>query len=240
MKYISIIALLAFSCASIANNSLPNNRHIAVTGTAQLEAKPDLAVVQFEVQSLKAKSIDAKKDVDNRVNDFLAGLSRFAINEDNVSASSLSTQPVYTYDDNDKQQLEGYSANRRLKVTLGDLTKLNDLMDFALSVRIDEIESVTLKSSDEDAIKDEVNALAVKNAKDKGTSLANAFGAKLGHIYSINSNSNNSYYRYGANSDIERIEVTGSRMKSKEPGRYLQENIVFTSTINVVFDLVLN
>ncbi len=240
MKYIIISALLTFSCLSHANNSLPNNRHIAVTGTAQLQAKPDLALISFEVESTQQQSLAAKKDTDSRVNEFLGGLSRFGINEDNVSASSLSTQPVYDYDDNGKQQLKGYSATRRLKVTLRDLSKLNELMDFALNVHIDEIANIQLKSSDEEAIKDEVNALAVKNAKDKGKSLANAFGAKLGQIYSINSNSNNSYDRYGANSDVERIVVTGSLRKSKEPGRYLQENIVFTSSINVVFDLVVN
>ncbi|WP_462159804.1 SIMPL domain-containing protein [Pseudoalteromonas sp. GB56] len=240
MKYIIISALLTFSCLSQANNSLLNNRHIAVTGTAQLQAKPDLALISFEVESTQQQSLAAKKDTDSRVNEFLGGLSRFGINEYNVSASSLSTQPVYDYDDNGKQQLKGYSATRRLKVTLRDLSKLNELMDFALNVHIDEIANIQLKSSDEEAIKDEVNALAVKNAKDKGKSLAKAFGAKLGQIYSINSNSNNSYDRYGANSDVERIVVTGSLRKSKEPGRYLQENIVFTSSINVVFDLVVN
>jgi uncharacterized protein YggE len=111
-------------------------------------------------------------------------------------------------------------------------------MDFALSVKIDEISNIELKSSKADSLKDEVNALAVKNAKKKGKSLANAFDAKLGKIYSINSTSNQSRYRYGANSDIERIEVTGLRMnKSSRPGKYLQENIVFSASISVVFDL---
>ncbi len=111
-------------------------------------------------------------------------------------------------------------------------------MDFALSVQIDEIRNIELKASQADKLKDEVNALAVKNAKEKGSSLANAFDAKLGKIYSINSTSNNKRNRYGANSDIERIEVTGSRMnKPSSPGRYLQENIVFSASVSVVFDL---
>jgi len=241
MKYLSIFALLAFSSFSYANNSLPNNRHISIVGTAQLKAKPDIAVIKLEVESLKTKSIDAKRDVDDRVNYFLDGLAKFNIDEDNVSASSITTRPIYSYSNNDKQELDGYMAHRNIKVTLNDIKRLNAFMDFALSVKIDEIRSIELKSSKADSLKDEVNAMAVKNAKEKGHSLASAFYAKLGKIYSINSTSNNSRYRYGANNDIERIEVTGSIIsKPSRPGKYLQENIVFSASISVVFDLEVN
>ncbi len=238
MKHLSIITLLAFSSFCYANNSLPNNRHISVVGTAQLKAIPDIAVVHLEVESVKIKSVDAKKDVDIRVNKFLDGLAKFNINEENVSASSITTQPNYSYSHNDKRELDGYTANRNIKVTLNDLNNLNSFMDFALSVQIDAINNIEFKSSKADKLTDEVNALAVKSAIENDNSLANAFNAKLGKIYSINSTSNSSRYRYGANSDIERIEVTGSLINEpSQPGKYLQENIVFSSSISVVFDL---
>jgi hypothetical protein len=238
MKFISVFALMVFSSVSLANNSLPNNRHISVVGTAQLKAKPDIAVIHLEVESIKTKSVDAKKEVDDRVNNLLAGLAKFNIDQENVSASSISTQPNYTYSTNNKRQLNGYTANRNIKVTLNNLKHLNAFMDYALSVKINEIRNIELKSSKADQLKDEVNGLAVNNAKKKGNSLANAFDAKLGKIYSINSTSNNNSYRYGANSDVERIAVTKSMMDSaSKPGKYLQENIVFSASISVVFDL---
>ncbi|MEW6992802.1 SIMPL domain-containing protein [Colwelliaceae bacterium MEBiC 14330] len=238
MKYLNIFALMACSFVALANNSLPNNRHISVVGSAQLKAKPDIAVIYLEVESIQTKSVDAKKDVDDRVNNLLAGLANFNIDQENVSASSISTQPNYTYSANNKRQLNGYTANRNIKVTLNNLKHLNAFMDFALSVKINEIRNIELKSSKAEQLKDEVNALAVKNAKEKGHSLANAFDAKLGKIYSINSTSNSHSYRYGANSDIERIAVSGAMMDSaSKPGKYLQENIVFSASISVVFDL---
>ncbi|MEW6997385.1 SIMPL domain-containing protein [Colwelliaceae bacterium BS250] len=238
MKYLSVFAILALSFFSNANSSVPNNRHISVVGTAQLKAKPDVAVVYLEVKSLQAKSADAKKDVDDRVNNFLDGLTQFNIDEDNVSASSISTVPHYSYSKNNKDEVDGYTAKRNLKVTLNDIKHLNAFMDFALSVKINEIRNIELKSSKADSLKDEVNALAVNNAKQQGNSLANAFDAKLGKIYSINSTSNQSRYRYGANSDVERIEMTASKVSQpSRPGKYLQENIVFSASISVVFDL---
>jgi hypothetical protein len=111
-------------------------------------------------------------------------------------------------------------------------------MDFALSVEINQIRNIELKSSQEDELKAEAIELAVKNAKAKGAALAKSFDAKLGKVYSINATQNNSYYQYGENDAIERIQVTGSRMKRTDTeGQYLQENIIFNASINVVFNL---
>ncbi|MEL4282899.1 MULTISPECIES: SIMPL domain-containing protein [Shewanella] len=238
MKYIFLIVLLFLPTLALSNNSLPNNRHIAVVGTAQITASPDIAVVYLEVESLKATSAEAKNDVDDRVNKFLSGLGKFNVDKKNVSASSISTAPEYSYGDNEKRVLDGYRASRNLKVTLNNLEKLNAFMDFALSVQLDEITRVELKSSKEVELKNEARALAVADAKEKGSLLASAFGAMLGKIYSIGSSTDDSIGRYGANNRIERIEVTGSRLgKPQVTGQYLQENMVFSASISVVFDL---
>ncbi|CAM2890194.1 SIMPL domain-containing protein [Shewanella amazonensis] len=241
MKYFCLLALVAFSALSHANNSLPNNRHIAVVGNAQISATPDIAVIHLEVESLKGSSAEAKTDVDDRVNKLLAGLGKFKVDEKNVSASSIATAPVYSYGDNNKRVLDGYRASRNLTITLNKLDNLNALMDFALSVKIDEIDRVELKSSKEVELKNEASALAVANATEKGRMLASAFGATLGSVYSIGSAEDGSYGRYGANSGIERIEVTGSRLaKPRVTGKYLQENMVFSASVGVVFDLEVN
>lgn len=237
MKFIPLLALILFSASLFASSPLPNNRHISVTGEAQLEAKPDTAVISLEVESAQKESIDAKQEVDRRVNLLLDGLADFGIKEDDVSASRISTQPDYDYQQRERV-LIGYRANRTLKITLNDIEKLNDFLDFALSVKINQIQNIELKSSDEKALKDKVNALAVENAKEKGSSLAQAFDAKLGNIYSINSSSNHKRSRYGANHDVEMVQVTGSR--GNDSGKYLYENIVFKANINVVFDLVID
>lgn len=234
MKAFLLFILLSFSVSILANSPLPNNRHISVSGEAQLEAKPDSAIISLEVESTQKESIDAKKEVDNRINKLLDGLSKFAIKEEDVSASRINTQPDYDYQGRERV-LKGYQANRTVKISLNNIDKLNELLDFALSVQINQIQNIELKSTNEKALQDEVNALAVKNAKQKGSSLAQAFDAKLGKIYSINSASSHMRSRYGANHDVERIQVTGVRLN--KPGKYLYENIVFSANINVVFDL---
>ena len=234
------LSTLSFSTLTLANTSLPNNRHIAVTGKAEMVAMPDIAIVHLKVESTKNTSVDAKKDVDNRVNNLLDGLSKFKIDEANISASNISTEVRKSYSNGNRGKIDGYIARRALKVTLNDLNKLNDFMDFALSVNINAIRNIELKSSKEQELKTEVNALAVRNAKAQGKTLANAFDAKLGRIYSINANTNQNQHRFGANRGVEAYSLSdGMKSKSAKPGRYLQENLVFIASVSVVFDLEL-
>ena len=240
MKLFITIFLLFSPLTTFANSSVPANRHISVQGTAEVLAKPDMAEVSFEVISFKDKSLDAKRDVDDRVNLLLKGLSKYGVKETDVFASSL-----LTHNDDDIFNVEsgtainaGYVATRTLKVTLRDIEKVNDFIDFALSVKINEVTNIELMSSKAAQLEAEATQGAIENAIVKASELAKAFGAELGEIYSINSNSNRSSYGYGADS-FERIVVTGSKV-TRNPfgqGKYLQETITFESSINVVFDL---
>ena len=233
-----VTLLLSFCSFTFANNSLPTHRHISVTGTAELMTMPDIAVLHLNVESEQKTSLEAKKEVDLRVNNLLDGLVDFDINEDNVSASNISTEIRRSYNRGEQDTIEGYIARRTLKVTLNNIDKLNAFMDFVLSVKINAIRNIELKSSNQKQLQQEVNALAVSNAKSKGKSLANAFDAELGAIYSINASSNQSYHRYGANNEGYKMRSSMADSAAK-PGRYLQENIVFSATIDVVFDLEL-
>ena len=233
-----VTLLLGFCSFTFANNSLPTHRHISVTGTAELMTMPDIAVLHLNVESEQKTSLEAKKEVDLRVNNLLDGLVDFDINEDNVSASNISTEIRRSYNRGEQDTIEGYIARRTLKVTLNNIDKLNAFMDFVLSVKINAIRNIELTSSNQKQLQQEVNALAVSNAKSKGKSLANAFDAELGAIYSINASSNQSYHRYGANNEGYKMRSSMADSAAK-PGRYLQENIVFSATIDVVFDLEL-
>lgn len=239
MKALCILPLFLLSLAVSANSSLPPNRHVVVKGEASLVAKPDLAKVSFEVNVIKPQAIDAKKEVDRRVNLLLAGLGRFQIKEDAVSASNLLTEVYATFNNDGSSKEQGFVATRSMTVTLNNLEMLNDFIDFALSVEINEIDDIELMSSEADKLNDRVNQLAVANAKEKGQSLAKAFDARLGKIYSINSTANRSSFGYGSSWGVERITVTGSRIHATDllPGRYLEANIRFSASIDVVFDL---
>jgi uncharacterized protein YggE len=233
MKLLSLVLLISFSFISSANSSLPNNRHIAIEGLAEINAIPDMAVIMFEISKNNQTSLGAKQEIDSIVTNFLGGVAKFGINESDISASGISITQNFTYVENEPKP-DGFIASRNLEVTLKNIKKLSSFVDFALKSEINELRRIELASSKSDILKKKVNELAIENAKDKGESLAKAFGANLGKIYSINALNEDSNYGYGSKGKI--VEHFNMITVNK-PNAYLQENITFSASISVVFDL---
>ena len=235
----SLLLLVLCSSSAMAATSLPDNRHIVVKGEAVVRTAPDSADITLEFEVVKAESVQAKQQVDAQVNELLAGLNKFSVDEKSISAGRIFVEPNMRYDENDNQVKDGFRATRKVKVSLKKLSLLDGFLNFALKVGVNQIEQIQLLSTKASDYEQAALDKAVANAKQQGSSLASAFEAKLGRVYSIQSQEVGSHFGYGSNSNIERIMVTGSRINTVPEGKYLQESITFRASVNVVFDLVL-
>lgn len=248
MKKLLVLFLCTASFIVNANNHLPNHRHIAVTGKSVFTTKPDMAEIKFDVQSIAETSLLAKRSVDQKVNKFIDGLSKFKISPKHLSASSIVTEANAVWDDNDNEIIDGYVASRTLTVTLSDIALLNDFLDFALSVELNTIDDITLKSSKNKELKKQAKQQAIEHAKQRAKDMAEAFNATIGNVYSIDETGYSSgySYRFGgyASGDVERIEVTGSHLSRDQlkltPGKYLEAEITYSESVRIVFDLVID
>ena len=234
----SLLLLVLCSSSAMAATSLPDNRHIVVKGEAVVRTAPDRADITLEFEAVKAESVQAKQQVDAQVNELLAGLNKFSVDEKSISAGRIFVEPNMRYDENDNQVKDGFRATRKVKVSLKKLSLLDGFLNFALKVGVNQIEQIQLLSTKASDYEQAALDKAVANAKQQGSSLASAFEAKLGRVYSIQSQEVGSHFGYGSNSNIERIMVTGSRISTVPEGKYLQESITFRASVNVVFDLV--
>ncbi|WP_054564078.1 SIMPL domain-containing protein [Pseudoalteromonas sp. UCD-33C] len=234
----SLLPLVLCTSSAMAATSLPDNRHIVVKGEAVVRTAPDRADITLEFEAVKSESVQAKQQVDAQVNELLAGLNNFSIDEKSISAGRIFVEPNMRYDENDNHVKDGFRATRKVKVTLKQLSLLDRFLNFALKVGVNQIEHIQLLSTKASDYEQAALDKAVANAKQQGSSLASAFEAKLGRVYSIQSQEVGSHFGYGSNTNIERIMVTGSRINTVPEGKYLQESITFRASVNVVFDLV--
>jgi len=233
-----LLPLVLCSSSAMAASSLPDNHHIVVKGEAVVRTAPDRADITLEFEAVKSESVQAKQQVDAQVNELLAGLNKFSIDEKSISAGRIFVEPNMRYDENDNQVKDGFRATRKVKVSLKKLSLLDGFLNFALKVGVNQIDQIQLLSTKASDYEQAALDKAVANAKQQGSSLANAFEAKLGRVYSIQSQEVGSHFGYGSNTNIERIMVTGSRINTVPEGKYLQESITFRASVNVVFDLV--
>ncbi|MEL7579883.1 SIMPL domain-containing protein [Pseudoalteromonas sp. D15MCD-2] len=236
LKY--LLPLVLCTSSAIAATSLPDNRHIVVKGEAVVRTAPDRADITLEFETVKAESMQAKQQVDAQVNELLAGLNNFSIDEKSISAGRIFVEPNMRYDENDNHVKDGFRATRKVKVSLKQLSLLDRFLNFVLKVGVNQIEQIQLLSTKASDYQQAALDKAVANAKQQGSSLASSFEAKLGRVYSIQSQEVGSHFGYGSNTNIERIMVTGSRINTVPEGKYLQESITFRASVNVVFDLV--
>jgi uncharacterized protein YggE len=235
MRTWTTAALLALApAAGLAGTPLPDAPHVVVHGEGRASAAPDWAIVTMSARHRSADPGEAKRVVDRAVAALLEAAPRFGIDPDDVTASDLALREDVQYDDNDRPLRAEHVASRQVKVRLDDLGRLGAWLDAALAAGFGEVEDVSFRSSDEARLRQQARAHAVAEARDKADGLAQAFGARLGAVYSINSLNSMQADGYGA-ATLDRIQVTGSRIDN---GRYLQPRIDFTERVSAVYEIV--
>jgi len=235
MKIIATACLLIASLvlAPLATHAEEQPRTLSTTGQGEIKVAADQAVVRMQVETVHRAAGDAKVEVDRRVNALLAALEKLDIPRKDIIASNLRLQPNFDYQQS-KPVFTGYNASRDLVVTLRKLDELNELLDAAVGSGINQISQVALESSAADTHREAARAMAIADSKAKAALLAKAYGAELGPIHSI-------HYHGASPLPAAKMEMAMVRMAadSGAAGRYLHDEINFSDTISVVYELII-
>ncbi|HFP3517062.1 TPA: oxidative stress defense protein [Escherichia coli] len=229
-KVIALAALMGISGMAAQANELPDGPHIVTSGTASVDAVPDIATLAIEVNVAAKDAATAKKQADERVAQYISFLELNQIAKKDISSANLHTQPDYDYQDG-KSILKGYRAVRTVEVTLRQLDKLNSLLDGALKAGLNEIRSVSLGVAQPDAYKDKARKAAIDNAIHQAQELANGFNRKLGPVYSVRYHVSN----YQPSPMVRMMKADAAPVSAQET--YEQAAIQFDDQVDVVFQL---
>ncbi|MDF7681418.1 oxidative stress defense protein [Enterobacteriaceae bacterium ESL0689] len=231
MKLI-LIALAVMTTLGLAQASeIPDGPHIITSGSARIEAVPDIAELTIEVNIIAKEATTAKKQVDDRVAQYLAFLEKSGITRKDIRSANLRTQPEYSYQ-NGKSIFKGYRASRVVEVTLRQLDKLNSLLDGALKSGLNEISSVRLDVAQPEIYKDKARQAAIDDALHKAQALASGFHSNLGTVYRIQ-------YQASAVPKPRMMRASGAISDEAVSAQqtYQQETIPFNDQVDVVFEL---
>ncbi|HHX6014735.1 TPA: oxidative stress defense protein [Escherichia coli] len=229
-KVIALAALMGISGMAAQANELPDGPHIVTSGTASVDAVPDIATLAIEVNVAAKDAATAKKQADERVAQYISFLELNQIAKKDISSANLRTQPDYDYQYG-KSILKGYRAVRTVEVTLRQLDKLNSLLDGALKAGLNEIRSVSLGVAQPDAYKDKARKAAIDNAIHQAQELANGFNRKLGPVYSVRYHVSN----YQPSPMVRMMKADAAPVSAQET--YEQAAIQFDDQVDVVFQL---
>jgi len=234
--FISMLMLGFFSIGCSAENSGSNTGpQISVSGNGKITAEADQATINLNLMAQAANSAGAKKEIDKRINAFFDAINKLGVKDKQITAGSMNLTPQYDYQ-NRQPRFIGFQASRQISVEVSDLEKVHPVLDTAVSLKINGIQGINYSSSTEDEMKQQARLAAIEDSKVKAKQLAEAYGAKLGPVYSISYHSGNVERPYNM-PEMRALAMSDSAPKG---GRFIPGEISVSDNISVVFDLITN
>lgn len=186
-------ALLAGSAAR-ADETVPREATIIVSGDGEATAAPDMAIVTLSVVKQAATAREALDQNTTAMAAVLAALKADGIAERDLQTSGFGIMPQYNYPVDKEgrplpQELIGYQATNTLTVRLRDLAKLGALLDRSVTLGINQGGDIRFINDKPEPLVTEARKAAMTDAIDKAKVLTEAAGIKLGRIVEISENS---------------------------------------------------
>ena len=257
MKLKAVLSVLMMCCSGVAGaqvNALPPTPHILVYGDAQARAIPDRfkIAIKFEVMDLNADA--ARRRVEIHVKDVLAKLRAAGVAGSDIVATSLQIGSRERYDQNLREQIFlGTAVSRSLTARFSEQARLEAFLAAIETSKELQVSEVTTELSDEQALRKALREKAIASSLEKAKVIAKAYGSRLGAVYSVSDvapqfeygiregNWPSSYQwsrNDGGNATLDRIEVTGSRLKQSDVESFQTGYVNFEDKIYAVFLLV--
>jgi len=174
-----------YGCQQASPGGASNNQQtgIWVTGTGEVNAAPDTAILQLGIQA-QALTVDgAQSQASSAMNDVMSALTSNGVAEKDIQTQYYSIQQVTKWD-NTKQEsvVVGYQVANMLTVKVRDLTKTGTIIDAVVVaggdlIRINNIQFTIDNPTD---YYDQAREKAMADAKDTATQLAELSNIKLG------------------------------------------------------------
>ena len=229
------LLLTAFTASAALADDKP--RTLSTSGHGEVKVAADQAVVRMQVETTHRSAGDAKREVDDRVNQLLDRLNKLGIDRKDIVASSLRLNPQFEYQER-RPVFTGYNATRDVVITLRKLDGLNDLLDAAVESGINQINQIALESSQADKHRAQARQQAIADSQAKAELLAKAYGAALGPVHTIHYH-NSQPMTTAAVPEMAMMRMAADSAASS-PGQYLHDEITFRDNISVVYELIIS
>jgi len=189
----SVLLVLALAIGSaIPNKALAEEpeslRLISVTGQAELQVKPDMATINFGVETQAKTAQEAQQSNASKMNAVINALVASGIAKNDIQTSNFSLYPVYEWQQGEKegrQVLVGYRCNNTVVVRLKNIANIGPTIDAATGAGANSIGGISFGLLDPKPHENTLLAEAVKNAREKADIMAKAAGVNIISVYRI-------------------------------------------------------
>jgi len=210
LKFVfGILAILFLAVVTVwfgvgALNKLKENRFIgkeaevkntiSVSGTGEIWAKPDLALIDFSVVGEKKTVIEAMAENTKKMNSVIEAIKSQGVEEKDLKTTNFSISPRYEWYEKSeiypagKRVLVGYEVNQTLQVKIRDLTKIGNIIQVATKAGANQVGDLQFTIDKQDELKSQARKEAIEKAKVMAKEIAGQLGVKLVKITNFSEN----------------------------------------------------
>lgn len=162
---------------------------INVSGEGEVLAKPDIAAVSVSARKENTNLKVAQNNATDAINKVVAFLGEEKIQEKDIKTSAYNIYPreeviclkgnVFPCPPRSRKTERTYVVSQTIEIKIRDLEKIGDILSGVASRGADEVSALVFKIENEDALREEARAEAIKQAQEKAKTLAAQLGVRL-------------------------------------------------------------
>ncbi|MFC1700783.1 SIMPL domain-containing protein [Patescibacteria group bacterium] len=160
---------------------------ITVSDSAEIYAKPDLALINVSVITESKTVTSAMSQNTEKINKISEYLKKAGVNKSDLKTTNFNIFPIYEYPDSrsysiEKRVLTGYEVRQTLQVKIRELEKTGELIQGATDAGANQVGNLQFSIDKQDELLKEAREQAINKVKDKAKELAGQLGIRLVRI----------------------------------------------------------
>lgn len=157
-------------------------REITVQGSAEIDVPPDVARLTLGVQTgVQPDAATALKLLSTRFDGVVSTIRAAGVKEEDSKATNVSIQPTYDYTEG-RQTLRGFAASESIEVTIRELKNVGEVLARATAEGVNQVGGLSFTVDKPEALQQEAQVAAIKDAHEKAQDLARVLGVRLGNV----------------------------------------------------------
>jgi uncharacterized protein YggE len=154
---------------------------LVVTGTSEILAVPDEAIVRLGIVRQAAVAGTAQEQANTVAQEILSAVTKAGIPAKDIQTARLILSPVYNQRGPD-QRIVSYTATNNVSVRVDNLSMVGNVIDAGLKAGANQLEGVQFRLRNEQPSREQALREAVQEARGKARAMADALGVNLGEV----------------------------------------------------------
>ncbi len=172
----------------------PLLRTVSVSATGRTQAEPDMAHLTTGVLAEGKTAAEALTKNSQAMRKVVDGLKALGIEGKDIQTNSFRVEPRHQhFKDGRPPTVVGYQVENEVRLVVRDLKKLGSVLDEVVSLGANQVGGISFEVARQEELKDEARKTAMANALRRARLYAEAAGAGIGPVVSIQEEASSSW-----------------------------------------------